>query len=391
MRKQQVAALIVTALVLVAVGTTLYRIFMPTPDCGLGDRGISSAAVRERWNVDPVPVLDLTSENEAGELLFTTPMGATLLANGNLIVGDEYDDNLKLIDSDGRLIRQIGRSGAGPFEFRDVSELRRCTGDSVFVFDRHKDQVTVLTPEGRMSRSFSLTGTARTWSAMTFDCDADGTVASMRWPLENAQMMMDGSPGAMLRSLMYVLTADGEITDSIADLPVYESRPFGKVTHTAVGNGIVAVATGDSSAIDYYGTDGEHLRTVLVRGPMREPTESQYHAHIEQLVAPFPIAEDREVWRERLRSVPLPPQAPPYSGLLADEAGLFWVTLTLPGDSLTLLRVVDREGILLADVRFDFDLRVYEIGSNYILGRYDDSEGRPHVAMFALGRPYLVR
>ncbi len=389
MRKNRLLTFAVIGLVVLAAATTVMWFVLPESERA-ADRYIGQSGVAETvapyWFVDSVPTLDIAGENEAGELMFVYPSGATQLPNGYTLVGDMYANDLKLFDSDGRLVRTIGRSGAGPFEFRAVSELRRCMGDSVFVYDRLQDRITVIDPVGRPARSFVLTGASRSWSAMTFDCSAGGLIASWRFPVTNARMMMDGSPGTILESVLYLVNPEGVITDSIVDIPVYETRPFGRVVQSAIGDGVVAIGTSDSSALDLYSTDGDYLSTVLLLGSIREPTASQYDAHIEQLVAPFPGADMRAQWRRELRKVPLPEQAPPYSDVIADSEGLFWVVLSLPGDSLTYLRAVNREGSIVVDVVLDSELSVFEIGSDYILGRYDDSEGQVHVAKYRLHR-----
>lgn len=63
-----------------------------------------------------------------------------------------------------------------------------------------------------------------------------------------------------------------------------------------------------------------------------------------------------------------------------------WVRLSHPGDSLTHLRAIASDGRALGVVRLPEDMRIFEVGRDYVLGAFEEEGGEPHVAMFAYRR-----
>jgi hypothetical protein len=90
--------------------------------------------------------------------------------------------------------------------------------------------------------------------------------------------------------------------------------------------------------------------------------------------------------RSQMLAAPPPERLPPYSDLLVDHAGLLWTVLSVPGDVDTRLRALTPAGVPVADLRIARNLRVYEIGEDYILGAYANDEGEQHVTVFTLRR-----
>jgi len=103
------------------------------------------------------------------------------------------------------------------------------------------------------------------------------------------------------------------------------------------------------------------------------------------------VALSRGRMREQARQqvieeVGVPEELPCYSELFVDPDGLLWVQTSFPGDSMTAFRVIDGDGASIADVILDQELRVFEVGDDYVLGAYDKPDGEPHVALFRLWR-----
>jgi hypothetical protein len=80
----------------------------------------------------------------------------------------------------------------------------------------------------------------------------------------------------------------------------------------------------------------------------------------------------------------MPDYLPPYSGVFTDPQGTVWVQLSAPGDAETWLRRVGNDSQVLKDVRIPVGLRVFEVGSTYVLGAYEEPSGEPHVAMYPI-------
>lgn len=80
----------------------------------------------------------------------TEPLGevrrAALLSDGSLVVTTD-DPGIFLFEGDGTFIRQIGRSGGGPFEYRQPRTVR-VTADGFAVWDRGNSKVMTFAHDG---------------------------------------------------------------------------------------------------------------------------------------------------------------------------------------------------------------------------------------------------
>lgn len=85
------------------------------------------------------------------------PWIATRLRSGNYLIKNQDDGGeLNLFDRSGRWLRQIGRPGGGPGEYRDVSAVELVAGDSIWIFDPPNSRITVLSPEFDVVRTLPL-------------------------------------------------------------------------------------------------------------------------------------------------------------------------------------------------------------------------------------------
>ncbi len=79
---------------------------------------------------------------------------------------------------------------------------------------------------------------------------------------------------------------------------------------------------------------------------------------------------------------PAPKDLPPYFELFADTAGTLWAQTSVPGTGTTVLSRLTSDGKALSDVRLPKEIRVFEVGSDYVLGSYEDERDIPHVALY---------
>lgn len=80
----------------------------------------------------------------------------------------------------------------------------------------------------------------------------------------------------------------------------------------------------------------------------------------------------------------MPESLPPYRDLFADPGGRLWALVPAPADSMAELRAIGRDGRLLGSVLVPADLKVFEIGLDYVLGLYQEEDGEQHVALYRL-------
>lgn len=161
--------------------------------------------------------------------------------------------------------------------------------------------------------------------------------------------------------------------------------PLGKATSFGIAGDRLFVGTGDSSVIRVFLLNGEAAPSLRLRLPRRHTTSANYEYAIQELLAQIPAAIQGKI-RERLLKIVRPDPAPFYGLLYTDTDALVWVMLSLPGDRLTRLRAFDATGRVRGEVVIPATITVFEIGRDYILGKFEDQDGEPHVVMYALHR-----
>ncbi len=92
------------------------------------------------------------AEGSPGEL--ANPMGILRTTDGRFIVTDINAPTLQLYDRTGHFIRDIGRAGAGPGEYRQpMPTLYR---DTLLIHDGKLNRVSVMTVDGKSVRTFAV-------------------------------------------------------------------------------------------------------------------------------------------------------------------------------------------------------------------------------------------
>lgn len=78
------------------------------------------------------------------------------LTDGRLVVLDAKDNLLHFVDAGLRSVRQVGREGSGPTEYRRVTQILPRSGDSTLAYDIMNARFLVINPAGVASGTLSL-------------------------------------------------------------------------------------------------------------------------------------------------------------------------------------------------------------------------------------------
>jgi hypothetical protein len=85
-------------------------------------------------------------------------VGATVLPNGNIFVGDRGDMSIRVFDPKGTLVKSLARKGSGPGEIIYLAHLWRC-GNDIIVYDIENGyRKTVFSTDLALKRSFHFRG-----------------------------------------------------------------------------------------------------------------------------------------------------------------------------------------------------------------------------------------
>ena len=135
----------------------------------------------------PVPVIRLTTADAVLPREFSQIRGVRELRDGRLLVTDWTDEVLLVVDLRTGGVRQLGRKGSGPTEYRLPAALLPLPGDSTLLVDQGNERLAVIGPDLSIVRSFSshrpglthavvpravqpasATGSARRWCRRTW-------------------------------------------------------------------------------------------------------------------------------------------------------------------------------------------------------------------------------
>jgi hypothetical protein len=100
-----------------------------------------------------VPELRLGIEEGDGAELFASIAGLEAGADGRIYVLDRQANELRIFGADGRHVRTVGRSGAGPGEYSSANGLLWLAEDSLIVVDQRGNRYSVLDGNGEFVRS----------------------------------------------------------------------------------------------------------------------------------------------------------------------------------------------------------------------------------------------
>lgn len=365
--------------------------------------GPGAPATVVTWQVDPTPAVVIGEPVDDTRHLLGEIFGATRLPDGGILVGDRQDNALHFFGPDGAHRRSIGRQGSGPGEYVYPAALWRC-GDQVLVYDIDGHLTSVLSLDGTKVRDFrfgagaQLPGSSTPYRSV---CNAGGRFAHYGW--ENLRAGPPAEDVFRPRVPFWLTAADSGVVAVLDSFPGAERvvsrnprtgvmvgtepRRFGRHTAIALASDRLYVGTGDESFV--LAIDLASLTTDTIRLPflLRPLTPEMIEIEKAVQLALAPPDQHREL-EARFANHPFPETVPPYAALLVDAEDLLWVQeYPLANSPGVRWLVVNKTGQVLAEATLPSHLEVFEIGRDYILGRYiDPAESIPQVRVYPLRR-----
>lgn len=332
-------------------------------------------------HVSATPILSIESTARDGSVLFDRVSNAVRLEDGTVVVADPGGFALRYFDRHGALVATAGRAGSGPGEFQYVGWVGRCGAGEVHVWDPIQLRLTVFDAMGRFIRQQPLPV-----HPALIQCDEKGAFAALLMP--KVFTRPDPNTGVSPKHFGDLLAwqRDADSAEKVGSLPLGESRPLGVVTRMAVGPGGIYVGTGDSSTLQIYGFDGRRIEDITIPIERRLTTAANYDAAVTRLVSGFAIASEREAAKKSMLAIPMPQYLPLFRDILVDPLGIIWVVTSAPGDSLTSLVAVRRDGSIQATATIRGDLAIHEVGSDYLLATRTTSGGEEEVVVYSVSR-----
>ncbi len=329
---------------------------------------------------------------------------ATRQSDGTVAVGNSSTGEIRLFDQDGAFSRKAGSVGGGPGEFQanGLRTVRHLAGDTLFTWDLLGRRASVFAPDGEFVRSFNLDGpTQQHFFGGVF---ADGSLLMYVFEYgENptAENLQEGVVRTPMTLRRYGV--DHRLASSIPDVRGSErfqarwgpygmistEAPFGRVTSISVGGTRTYVSTGDSDEISVFDKTGG-LEMLIRRRLDPTPVTPAIADRDKQRRIDEERGQMEEVNVEprvirMIEELPYPDFLPAYrSTVLDSEMNLWAEEFPIVADQPAVWSVFDPDGVWLGRVTLPGGLEIYEIGSDYVLGRVTDEMDVERVLVYEL-------
>ncbi len=350
----------------------------------------------EEWTLAPEPSLDIGVMDGEPEYQFFQVAGAVRLPDGRVAVANSSSGEIRFFDSSGHFLKTSGGRGSGPGEFEDIFFLERTVGDSLIAYDWRNRRLSVLSPDGAFARSFEFTVLTTT-----------GGFPILTQPFPDGDLLLatdmfiasgELAEGARRDSAMYyVIDPSGALDTTIGVFPGGESYQttdgeawvggglvFGKFGYAAVAGDGFYYGSSDRWEIEYRTKEGDLQRVLRLDRPNLPVTQEDIDRYIsDRMERASP--DRRQVYEAMYEHMPFPEWMPAYGEFEVDAEGDLWVgEYRKPGDDQPRWQVLSPDGVFLGVVETPPRFRIFEIGSDYLLGRWADDMDVEHIRMYEL-------
>lgn len=341
------------------------------------------------------PTLSIGAVGGSPENQFQDVRGAVRLSDGRIVVADRGAQNLRWYDSSGRFLLTAGRRGSGPGEFQGLLSLFS-HGDSVVAFDERLQRISVFSAHGVFARSFQIP--TRPGKVQGVFDDGSLLLTSV---IGHRVEFVEGYRRPIRPA--FRLDAEGRISDTLPAFPDGEEilrsitgtggrstvisapPPFGRQTVFAIHGNRFAVGDQNESAVRVSGKDGTLMASVGWDGVDRRVTDETLARHREYQLARAEGADARRQTERWLQAEVYPDSLPAHGRVLFDALGNLWVeSYRLRGQGSVPWQVFDEGGSLLGSVLVPERFHLFEVGGDYVLGKWWDELDVEHVQLFGL-------
>ncbi len=346
-----------------------------------------------RWELGAEPVLTLGLDDGDSNALLQVIVFATRLPDGSILVGDRGEFALKHFDGSGLFRRAFARKGSGPGEVRYLGQMFRC-GDSILTYDIEEGhRMSVFSLGGRYERSFRWRTPPGQSVPYVSACNGAGDFVHVGWPgtgtgrpgIHRARVpvWMSGADSSAPRMLDSV--SGSERWGYAAEGRFAGSRPLPLGKQPVVGVGRSRALVGDANRFMVSGYDLARRRIASVERSVVPTAVSQRDIRDEIERAVAKSGESRRAQVERgYAAITFPATVPAYTHLVIDSEDFAWVRpFPRSGAREARWSVFSPSGTFVGEVAIPSHLEVFEIGRDYVLGRFlAPDEAIPQVRLY---------
>jgi hypothetical protein len=348
------------------------------------------------WRLSAEPSIHIGTQDGDPNQQFAMIHRALKLSDGRIVVANAGMREIRYFDAEGDFLYSSGRRGDGPGEFQALTGMWRLAGDSILTFDRRQQRVSVFGPDGSFVRSFTFSTLAGAPALPLLI----GPTRDRRLILRDRPIRPGEITTGVLHDSTFVLRfdLDGVLVDTLGYILERETfawnedgafmslrAAFGRGGFWALFDNGLYLGSSESYEIGYYASNGSLSRLIRSTQPNQVVTPEDIERYKENLLEYARDPSSRAMWKRIGSDMPYPGTMPAYGSLKADAEGHLWVGVyPPPGEDLQQWTVFTREGVMLGLVETPPGFTIYEIGTDYVLGRWIDELDVQHIQLYEL-------
>ena len=366
---------------------------------------------RSVWRLGDDPTIEIGSGIGGDSALqFAYILGVHRLASGSIAVLDSWAPAVAFFDATGHPIGRVGRRGTGPGEFpaRSVRGSFTCGTDSVYVVVGQN--IAMYVPPDEYVRTFALDQPANVRTCINGTIVAEtryGEWRSLAGTFTDSTVLLafdlDGSRRSVIDTLPrqvsnWILGPEGA---------GYSVAPFSPTLSISSGGNVLATGLGDQFEVEIRDRSGVVDRIVRVLELERTVGSIEVQAFLDFVLNPWRGNEDeRRQFEQRINAAEGDP-LPTFAELRFDTEGYLWARTfdnldavafydyshLVPGIDRPRVahprrwNVLDRDGRYLGVVETPPNFTVHQIGTDHILGVWQDELDIQYVREYPLIKP----
>lgn len=350
------------------------------------------------WQLGSEPVLTIGEVSGDLNTMFQGVSQAFRMDDGTIVVVDRLASQVGLFDADGVFIRSLGGRGEGPGEFQFL-QYAWASGDTIRVSDSMLSRISVFDLSGDVLETIPVEVAPGTGIPTAETDFADGTILVLNAPSGGVRLgtgdVIEGgvwtlsrySRGGRFMNEISGLRESSRWEHGMQGLPPGVYLPFSVGTPAyAAGEDHIYAGRGVEPSIGRWNNDGTLSHLIRWAIPER-PVSDREKRRFREASSVAPRYVDPPAWARYLREVPFPDRIPVYRRLLLDAEQNLWAErFRTPWEEGPTWYVFDERGVWLGEVATPPGLHVFEIGTDYVLGRYRDEFDVQSVVMIPLDR-----
>lgn len=352
------------------------------------------------WRLAEPPRIVIGNRAEDRDHPFSHVVGAALLSDGTILVGDAGSGELRLFDAAGRVLRRFEDEDDGPVEPRLLSAIAVLPGDTI---------VSSVSPQGRVSRFTAggvPLGSARLGQSRPalvteilpdgsilfdlydrgYEADVETWAVSGTSPLFRPRgWLVRAFPDGRRHTLREIRGPQWFKTGEPGRVLWYAPRPFSATSVVAVAGSRIYFGDPERAEIEVLSLGGELRGLVRWEEEAVPVTDADRVRARETALASLREPERRVQLEAWLDDVPFPAYKPAFSRLFADRAGRLWIQVPARAGARDDRWIVfDVDGHSLASLEPPAGSRFLDAGEDFALLVSKDSGDRVLVKLYRL-------